>query len=133
MKYLGIDYGDSHIGFAIGDDDSRFAVPLQTNHNEGFDVFVKDLQALIAEEGIGALVIGIPGMGSVFQKQKEKIELVVERLRAELEVSILTSNESFTSREAQALLREKQHAPDMDEHAIAAMLILQGYFDKQNR
>ena len=131
MRYLGIDYGDSHVGLAVGDDESRFALPLETIPNKGFDQLTIDLKRFIASEGIDALVIGVPTLGATFGGQRLKIEAVIEEFRSCIAIPIHINDESFSSRQAQQLMRDKSSAPQTDEHAIAAMLILQSFFDKK--
>ncbi|MBI4239623.1 Holliday junction resolvase RuvX [Candidatus Uhrbacteria bacterium] len=132
MRYLGIDYGDKHIGLAIGDDDSKLALPLITLVNAGAETLCSDISRVCSQENIDTLVIGVPGMGSVFVDQRKKIESVVYLLRRQVSAPVMTVDESFTSREARHLIHEqgKRVGESTDEHALAAMLILQSYFDK---
>lgn len=129
MKFLGMDYGDAHVGLAVGDDAARMALPLQTIHNKGVDALATDIKRLTALEEIDVIVIGVPQLGSIFGEQRSKIENVMKRLQQEISLPIHASDESFSSRQAHALMRDTSPSPGTDEHAIAAMLILQGYFD----
>jgi len=80
MKYLGIDYGGKHIGLAIGDDESRFAVPVETLLNRGVNECVGDIKNFTTHEDIDCIVVGVPIMGNVFEGQKKVIEEFVEML-----------------------------------------------------
>ncbi len=133
MRYLGIDYGNKHIGLAIGDDETKVAVPLETFFNKGIDVFCSEIQRIAQYENIGKCVVGVPALGAVFHEQRDVIENVVEHMRKTLSIPVAKMDESFTTREAQHLLREDGGAPDTDEHAVAAMLILQSYLDRIRR
>ncbi len=133
MRYLGIDYGDSHIGLALGEDETRLAMPLETLPNKGLDAFCDDIRRISERENVGTVVVGVPSLGSAFDAQRKKIEDVIVRLQTRLTLPIIPADESFTSREAQHLLRESGGAPDTDEHAVAAMLILQAYLDTHSR
>ncbi|MBI4268351.1 Holliday junction resolvase RuvX [Candidatus Uhrbacteria bacterium] len=130
MRYLGIDYGSAHIGIALGDDETRTALPLETIPNDGAERLSAYCSDLIAREGIGAIVVGVPAMGNVYGEQKKVIEDAITKLQATLSIPVHAADESFSSRQAQALLREKGPSPSTDEHAIAAMVILQGYLDR---
>lgn len=130
MRYLGIDYGDSHIGIALGDDETTTALPLETTPNEGPLKFSAYLSGVIAREGIGAIVVGVPVMGNQYGEQKKVIEKAIERLTESLSIPVYTADESFSSREARTLLSDRSPSPSSDEHAIAAMLILQSYLDR---
>ncbi len=132
MRFLGIDYGDSHIGFAIGDDESHLALPLETITNHGFDLLTEDIKKLIDSEGIDALVVGVPMLGKTFEEQRLKIEKFISRLKDSVPMPIHASDESFSSRQAQRLIQDQSSVPGADEHAIAAMLILQSFFDKSS-
>ena len=129
MRYLGIDYGDAHIGIAIGDDETNTALPLETIPNKDGEQFSSYLAALIAREGVGAIVVGIPAMGQQYGEQRSVIEGAIKKLKEKLSVPVHAADESFSSRQAQRLLRETGKRV-VDDHAVAAMLILQGYLDK---
>ncbi|MEK7619525.1 MAG: Holliday junction resolvase RuvX [Patescibacteria group bacterium] len=131
MRYLGIDYGEAHVGIAIGDDETLMALPLETVTNEGVQEMIEYLTAVIVREGIGAIVVGVPAMGVHYGEQRAAIEAVVKKMLTHFLVPVYTSDESFSSRQAQTLMRDRGPAPATDEHAIAAMLILQGYFEKR--
>lgn len=129
MKYLGIDYGDAHIGIAIGDDEMRMAVPLETLANEGLPPLASYLAKLAAREGVGALVIGVPAMGTQYAAQREHIERAITKLRETIPLPIHVADESFSSIQAKRMLQETGKRV-VDDHAVAAMIILQGYLDK---
>lgn len=133
MRYLGVDYGSAHIGFAIGDDETKTALPLQTAPNTGLQSFVSACKTLIQRESVGTVVIGVPALGAAFGEQKKHIDAVIEELKKFLSTSVVAWDESFSSRQAQTLMRDRGHSKDTDEHAIAAMLILQSYFDRATR
>lgn len=129
MRYLCIDYGDAHIGVALGDDETKTALPLETIPNEGVGSLIAYLSALIVREEVGAIVVGVPAMGNQYGEQRSVIEAAIKKLKATLSVPVHAADESFSSREARTLMRDRGPAPQTDEHAIAAMVILQGYFD----
>ncbi|MBI2645224.1 Holliday junction resolvase RuvX [Candidatus Uhrbacteria bacterium] len=127
MKYLGIDYGTKYVGTAIGDDETAFALPLQSFTYTDDKKLFADLIALIQSEDIESIVVGIPRMGSVSEDIVARIENFVKKLHEESGLPVTTADESFTSLEAQKRLSGRKGKND--DHAVAAMLILQGYFD----
>ena len=131
MRYLGIDYGEKHIGLSLGDDESRLALPIETLTHENLERLAQELEKIIVREQIGAVVVGVPAMGGVFHAQRTAIEKAIEFFRSRLSVSVYAADESFTSRQADRLLRDAGAVPGTDEHAVAAMLILQGFLDSR--
>jgi putative holliday junction resolvase len=133
MKYLGIDYGLKKIGIAIGDDTSGMAMPLEVLRViEGVDV-IEMIKNLVASEAIDAVVIGVPKSAGNFHnsKQLELTKKFIEELEVIAEIPVHSIDESYTSVESQRI--QDEHGSDVSEDALAAMLILQAYFDQQEK
>lgn len=127
MRYLGIDYGLRYVGLALGDDETHMAMPYKTidqTHEHIFDT----LKKIIGEEGIDALVVGMPTHHWASREQEELTREFMQHLHAGAPLPIHEWNEQFTSQESRRRIREGSEA---DEHSIAAMLILQSYVDAQ--
>lgn len=124
MKYLGIDYGLRKVGLALGDDETRLAVPLEVIES---DRIVEMIKKAVADKEIDAVVIGLPNVdgGSA---QLEKTKEFAEFLKTELKIPVHTIDESFTSVESQRI--QSEQGSNVPEDALAAMLILQSYFDQ---
>jgi putative Holliday junction resolvase len=60
QRLLGLDLGEKTIGLALSDTLLTVATPLQTLQRGKFTVDAKVLTALIAEHGIGGLIVGLP-------------------------------------------------------------------------
>ena len=60
QRLLGIDLGEKTIGLALSDPGRIIASPLETLRRTRFSSDVETLRALMAEHGVGALVIGLP-------------------------------------------------------------------------
>ncbi len=129
MRYLGIDYGTAHIGLALGDDETRLAIPFQTIESSKEDVWVA-LETTIFLEGIDAIVVGMPNNPGHDGEQENLTKEFITQLRHRVLCPIYEIDERFTSQEAQKRMHDGGGG---DEHAIAAMLILQSYFDNQDR
>ncbi len=60
QRLLGLDLGEKTIGLALSDRLAMVATPFQTLARGKFSTDAAKLEALIAEHGIGGLVVGLP-------------------------------------------------------------------------
>ncbi|HBO99943.1 MAG: hypothetical protein UU48_C0002G0055 [Candidatus Uhrbacteria bacterium GW2011_GWF2_41_16] len=130
MHFLGIDYGDKKIGLALGDSEAKVAVPWEVISNRGeetISLFVKRIH----EEGIDGVVVGVPlTTGSHHnEKQLEKTRFFIEKLRNVISIPLFEEDESYTTAESIRLRCEE--GSGVSEDALAAMLILQQYFERK--
>lgn len=131
MKYLGIDYGLAYLGLAIGDDESRVAVPLDTIRETDLARQVATIEQIVADEEIESVVVGNPlTLDGEEQEQAERTLTFVNDLSRRIGIDVHREDERFSSDFAQ---RQKLEAPDgkYDEHALAAAFILQAFLDRQ--
>lgn len=131
MKYLGVDFGLRKIGTAVGDDGSHVAVPFELVPS-GDDPAVR-VAELAKREGIEAFVVGLPIPTEAHQseEQLERTMAFVNRLGEVAGLPVHVVDEQFTSTEARRIQRE--YGAKASEDEIAAMLILQAYFDEAIR
>lgn len=135
MKYLGIDYGTKRVGLALSDDGGSLARPAGVLKNS--PSLVGDIEALIAKEGVGGIVIG----SSEGNKVHGDIMELVGTLTLVTMLPVETITEAFSSMEAhgskgkERLSARATKAPEKpsDLDARAAAVILQRYLDKQSR
>jgi putative Holliday junction resolvase len=119
MKTLGIDYGRSKIGVALGV--NSFAEPLKVIRVDSFEDAVSKVRKEIEIEKPSRVVVGI-SEGEMAEESKK----FAEKLGA------VTFDETLTSKDAQKLSieagisRTKRHQM---EDAYAATIMLQGYLD----
>ncbi|MFA5953933.1 MAG: RuvX/YqgF family protein [Patescibacteria group bacterium] len=133
MTILGIDYGRVHVGIALGHDEPRLALPHKTlsglNENQLIDAIAK----MIQEESVGVVVVGSPRAQRPEQETgggfRSETEAFSDVLRKKLTIPVVEVDERFTSLAAGVLRRE---VPEADEHALAAMLIVDTYLDQQH-
>lgn len=59
-RLIGLDLGEKTIGLALSDTLLTVATPMQTLKRGKFGADASRLEAIIAEQGIGGLVIGLP-------------------------------------------------------------------------
>jgi putative transcription antitermination factor YqgF len=131
VKYLGVDFGLRKIGTAVGDDGSHVAVPFELIAG-GLDA-AERISALAKREGLEAFVVGLPIPTEAHQseEQLEKTMVFVNQLADASGMPVYVVDEQFSSAEARRIQRE--YGAKASEDEIAAMLILQAYFDEQTR
>lgn len=120
MRYLGIDYGLRYVGLALGDDETRIASPYTTSDQTNEDFFAI-LKRVVEKEDVGAIVVGMPE-----REQAALTQNFIDRLKNAVVLPVHSWTERFTSQEAR---RHIKAGSTVDEHSIAAMLILQSYLD----
>lgn len=128
MRYLGIDFGLRKIGLALGDDESHLATPAEVITND--DRLLVRLAELVRDEGIEAIVIGVPLPTGEHHsgEQLKKTRAFADELRRVVSVPVHEVDEKYTSSESRRIQKEMgSHVP---EDALAAMLILQAYLDE---
>lgn len=125
-KILGVDWGEKRIGLAIGDSETKIAVPLKIV--SGLD----EIEQVIQEEGINLIVVGQPFKlrGKKFKMQDEFLKFI-NLLKEKIKIPVKAIDERLSSQAADALAGEKKTKAPRD--AIAAMLILQTYLDKHTQ
>jgi putative Holliday junction resolvase len=131
MRVLGIDYGSSRVGIALGDTESRVASPWMVLHNHDEERLIKDISDLLKSESAELIVVGIPHIlrdMSVETNQARKILNFVERLKA-AQLPVETIDESLTTRIAARQMIERGEKGKRDD--LAAAVILQSWLDNK--
>lgn len=133
MRYLGIDYGSSKIGLALSDEAGVMGFPHSIVSNT--PRLVDDLCALIAQENVGAVVIGESrdlsgGENPIAEDARTLGSLITGRSG----VPVVYESEVFTSAEARRAPEKqmKSRAPRarVNVDASAAALILTSYLSR---
>ncbi len=124
MRLLGIDYGESKVGLALGDDETRLASPYKILKNQGWKKLSRDLLLFCQKEKIEKIVVGLPINHQVGRpEQSERVKKFVEQLSGVVKIPIAVQDERFTTSQAKKL------SGKANEDDIAASLILQAYLD----
>ena len=129
MNIVGIDYGRAHLGLAIGETETKVAMPLKTFNHLAFGDFIIELKKIISGYRIDSCVVGLPVTWPEDRNipgMRAEVEKFADQIHAELNLPVQLVDERYTSAAAKQLQKEHSQA---DEHALAAMLILQAYFD----
>lgn len=127
MKVLGVDYGRSKVGLAIGE--GSLAEPLKVIRYKDSKALDGEIKKIVEKEGFEKVVVGI-SEGKMAEETKE----FVKRLEEKLEIPVETFDETLTSQDAQALSIEagvKRSKRKKMEDAYAASIMLQNYLDSR--
>lgn len=109
MRYLGIDWGLKHLGFAVSE--GTLATPLKEVGINSLKHGIDQVSQVIKSEAIDIIIVGLPESGeSKLAAEKAVVEL--KKLGFEVRVS----DETLTTQNS-------------DNHKGAAALILQEYLD----
>lgn len=128
-QVLGVDYGRARIGVALGNARLKIATPIEIiEHENNFEKVIVRLIELIEAECIELVVVGLPISNSGLDTQQTKeANSFIEALKIRIKIPIICEDERFTTRYANELRRGRG---DTARDDMAAMLILQSYFDR---
>ena len=133
---LAFDFGAKRIGIAVGNLELGLAHPLVTIPNENKEECLRDIAQLIKEWEPVLLVVGLPvhpdGAEHELTRRSRRF---ARRLQTRFGVRTVLEDERYTSVSAsaaldQASVKGRRQKQVLDQ--VAAQLILQSYFDKQN-
>ncbi|KKS33372.1 MAG: hypothetical protein UU95_C0034G0023 [Parcubacteria group bacterium GW2011_GWC2_42_12] len=125
MNYLGIDWGEARIGLALADGETKIATPFKVVGN------LAEVLKVINEEEIDIVIVGKPVsmMNHEPRTINEKYNKFVDDLKKKIAAPIEFFDERLSSKAADALPGNRKTKASRD--AIAAMIILQSYLDRQ--
>jgi putative Holliday junction resolvase len=135
MRILGLDVGSKTIGMAVSDELELVANTLATLQRKGMEQDLRQLTAVIGEQDVGAIVVGLPkNMNGSLGPSAEMVLQLVEELRRTVVQPVLTWDERLSTVAAEKTLLEadmsrKKRKKVIDQ--VAAVLILQGYLDSR--
>jgi putative holliday junction resolvase len=138
-RVMGLDVGERRIGLAFSSNlsvGSSMVVPAGFLEVRGTEKAIEDLRELAEEEGVGAVVVGMPYVDGLETRQTQKVLAFAKLLRAALPagVEMFGWDESYSSTSAQSMLvdAELKHSGRAKRgrvDAVAASLILQSFMD----
>ncbi|MEK7448276.1 MAG: Holliday junction resolvase RuvX [Planctomycetota bacterium] len=133
MRILGLDYGSKRIGVAISDELGLMAHGHGIINNTGPEETINQIQALLTQEKISQIVVGLPKtLNNTIGPKAQEVLKFVEELKTAVKVPVFTWDERLTTFEAEILLREmnlSRRRKRKQVNVVAAQLILQGYMD----
>ena len=131
MRVLAIDLGSKNIGIAISDALGLTVRPLETIRRSSDEKDIARMKLLVDDLEAEAVVIGLPlRMDGTMGDAANGVMLFTEKLRARIDVPVLTQDERLTSYEAEQMMSERgfsrsKRRARSDE--FAAMIILRDY------
>ena len=135
LRLLALDLGERRIGLAVSDAEGKFALPA--GHVQRTKLKEDLLKVLEAgrSRGVHGFVVGVPynSDGTVGRQAKRAFGFV-KALKRQTSLPVYTVDESFTSVEAEGLMREAGRQPSMQKAAVdeaAAALILRRFLDQR--
>lgn len=128
MDLLGIDYGEKRIGLALADYETKIATPYKVLENKSDDFIIGELKKICKEERIGEIVVGLPiSLKGKAGSQAKKVLQFLKLLKRKLRLPVKTEDERLTSAMVNKLAKKQK----VERDAVAAMLILQSYLERQ--
>jgi len=134
MKILSIDYGEKRTGLAISDECEKLASRFLTVENKSLENLIKEIKDIISENNIQKIILGIPVGFKGESAQTQNIREFSVKLNEKIDISIIETNEIFTSKMAEENLRKAGIKSENIKKIIdqeAARIILQDYLDKK--
>lgn len=125
-NYLGIDWGESKIGLALADGETKMAFAYGALKND--KNIISQILEIIKKEDITTVVMGEP----IYFKQEGKTFLgkkMADKIQKESGMEVVFQNEIFSTQSAQKNLIEAGSKKIKLDDAEAARIILQSYLD----
>lgn len=132
--FMGLDLGEKTIGVAVSDHMRQVATPLKTLKRSKFGTNAAELEALIAERDIGALILGLPfNMDGSEGPRAQSTRAFARNLSQRGSVPIGFWDERLSTVAAERALLEadtsRKRRSEVIDH-VAAAYILQGALDR---
>ncbi len=132
-RILGVDYGTVRIGLAVSDPERKFAFPLAVYQRQDEPRDAAHFRALVEEEQVGRLLIGLPLHTNGREGQKAaEARVFAAWLGQTVGLPVVFWDERFTTVEAESALWEAglSHRRRKERRdAVAAQILLQSYLE----
>lgn len=133
-KVLGIDWGTKRIGLAISDMKRRFVFPYRTLENKKLLDIFQEILAIVYQEGIGEIVVGMPkSLHGGANQQAKTVQAFIEKLRVVVNCPIQIEDERLSTKLAERMLqlgRRSRRSRKIRVDESAAVLILETYLER---
>jgi putative Holliday junction resolvase len=133
-RLLGFDVGEKTIGLALSDPTLAIATPLETLRRGKFAADVEKLKVIIARQGVGGLVLGLPvNMDGSEGPRAQSARAFARNLAKLTQLPIALWDERLSTAAVErdliaADVSRRKRAAVIDQHAAA--FILQGALDR---
>jgi putative holliday junction resolvase len=131
------DYGEKHIGIAVGDTATRIAHPLGLVPGPRLTTSLSEIDALVREWQPDELLVGLPvAPEGAEHALSARVRRFARRLAARYRVPVAFADERFSSTAAEETLTQTGRGGRRHKHlahALAATTILQAWLDEPSR
>ncbi|MGB7542416.1 MAG: Holliday junction resolvase RuvX [Burkholderiales bacterium] len=131
---LAFDFGERHIGVAVGDTETRLASPLGMFSATSGERRLAEIETLVREWRPERLLVGLPlAMDGTEHDMTRRARRFARQLAARFRLPVDFADERLSSAAAEEVLRETGRGGRKHKHAahaLAARIILQSYFDE---
>jgi putative holliday junction resolvase len=135
VRILGLDVGSKRIGVAVSDELGFTAQGKETLISKGLDADVERIAQLVRDYGISEVVVGMPyNMNGTEGPQAQKVRAMMQRISEAIDAPVVEWDERLSTAAADRALLEADMSRAKRRKVvdkIAAVLILQGYLDRQ--
>lgn len=138
MRYLGLDLGSRTLGVAVSDKTGLIASNYKTiRHNEEYDLLLEEVNKLVLELSVDAVVLGMPkNMNGTIGPKGELSIMFKDNLEKILSIPVYLQDERLTTKSATDILIQgnvsrKDRKKVVD--SVAATIILQTYLDRRDK
>ena len=135
MRYLGLDLGSRTLGMSLSDPIGIFASSYKiVRHNEEYERLLNDVEEVIKEKKIEAIVLGLPkNMNNTIGPKGELSFQFKDMLEKKFSLPVFLEDERLTTKQAENILIHNDTSRKKRKKVIdsmAATIILQSYLDK---
>jgi putative holliday junction resolvase len=135
VRVLGLDIGSKRIGVAVSDELGFTAQGLETLICKNPDADVANIARIAKEYQVSEIVVGMPyNMNGTEGPQAQKVRAFMLRIQEKTETPVLEWDERLSTAAADRALLEADMSRAKRRKVIdkiAAVIILQGYLDRQ--
>lgn len=136
-KIMGVDYGDARTGIAMSDLLCSIVGSTTVIHSRKDEKTIAEIQKLIAENGVGEIVVGLPkNMDGSEGPRAEVCRAFAGQLKEATGLPVAMWDERRTTVEAHNILNDHNYHGKKRKNtvdAVAASLILEGYLAFKKR
>ncbi|OGF30370.1 hypothetical protein A2533_02085 [Candidatus Falkowbacteria bacterium RIFOXYD2_FULL_35_9] len=129
MNYLGIDWGQSKIGFALGTSEMKISSPILILSYKNLSELAKSIQKLIDDEKIDELIIGQPKTLAGEENLHKNFEEFLNWIK-QFGKLVHLEDERMSTKYAESMKKEFKGYKKVGDDDIAAAAILQSYFER---
>ena len=134
---MGLDLGERRIGLSVRHGASMLVIPVGHLNRLKLRQDVERVVEMAQEREIEGFVVGLPyTLAGEVGIQAKRAQGFIRALRKRTRIPVYTVDETFTTFEAEGLMREAGQQPSRNRGAVdsaAAVLILQRFLDEITR